>query len=596
MDTLGIPIVVLVIGILCLALISGGGRKGELIADARWAGRKEKLNAWKKAIAQSKNPEIDSTSLFLGRLPKCPWMTALEILLFNKSSSVVPFANTQGSILVFGSPDVGKTTTINNRIIQDNLRRKLGPMIVFDPKGDLVVANAPYAEALGWESFFLAPGRKYTDALNMFDFFKGRDRILSTVTNQAAISTIRNTKSADAGKSDAFFGASGEALVRSGMMLTHHSPYKDLVMLKEVLCAENLASRVRELEIQGELPWQVASSFRQFISGKSSDKTLGGIQATASLVFDSFVREEFFNAFVRQSTIPLNLSGKQVIFIQPMRGFEDVCMPVISTLIELLIERNFATPRNDSLLLLVDEKHLTYFPSLMKWSAFLRSSGLIMVLLTQAISQIRQRYGQNDVNTMFSTFRTKIFMNPDDLETAKWVSEKVGDVDKFYRQSSRSYGKGGNRTDSKQRRQTRLISPQKVNSMKRGEFIYWNSANANDEEDGLPVKLRYVVPQEELDLETNCKKFWKEVMLPRVIKERQPKHLTSEQMAEFFAKRAKAIDFLFPLPKEEEQKTASDPIFKKQPHLKGVIKNNVEQILPRRTRHGSSPVESTLTS
>ena len=575
------PLIFVCIGFLLLGLISLLGSDGrKLVADARWAGRIEKINAMTKAISQSKNCKPGNTSLFLGKVPKRFWLTKLEILLTGSSSSV-PFANMQGSALVFGSPDVGKSTTCNNNFIRHILRNGLGAMAVFDPKGDLVAANAPYAEACGYECFYLAPGKKYTDSINIFDFFKGREDMLATVAQQAAITTIRNTKSEDAGKSDSFFGPSGEALVRSSLMLTYNSPHQDLVMLKELLCADDLASRIGEAERQKEISWQIASSFRQFISGKSSDKTLGGIQATASLVFDSFVREEFFNAFVRKSTIPLDLSGKKIIFIQPMRGFEDVCMPVISTILELLIERNFAEPRQEPLFTLIDEAHLAYLPSLAKWLAYLRSSGLVMVLLTQALSQLRQKYGQNNLNTILTSARTKIFMNPDDLETAKFVSEKVGKRDKFYKQHSRSSGKGG-RNVSNQRQQVPLITPQKINSMKQGEMVYWNSANANKDEDGLPVKTKYIVPQSDLDLEANCKKFWEERMRERVIKERYPQHMTSEEMAQFVTERVNAIDSLYPLPIEEEEESPDvDPLFKKDFQTKGIVRNDIDAILPK---------------
>lgn len=572
-----IVILFLVLGFALLLLSSNATQKNKnVLADAKWAGRREKIAAWRKAIAQSKNCKPGNTSLFLGNIPKNPKLTELEILLTGKSSTI-PFANMQGSALIFGSPDVGKSATFNNRWIKHILKHQLGPLIVFDPKGDLIAANAPYAEACGYKSYFIAPNQPYSDSLNLFSLFEDRENMLATVTQQAAITAIRNTKSEDAGKSDGFFGPSGEALVRSVLMMAYYSPYKDLVMVKELLCAEDLGARVKELERQGELPWQVANSFRQFISGKSSDKTLGGIQATASLVFDTFVREEFFNTFIRNTTVPLDLTGKQVIFIQPMRGFEDVCMPVLSAYMELLIERNFANPRDNPLFVSLDEGHLSYLPSLMKWLAYLRSAGLVMMFLTQALSQLRQKYGQNNLDTILTSARTKIFMNPDDMATSEFVSNKVGSADKIYKVKSHSQGKGGNST-SFQRQAVRLISQQKVNSMKQGEFVYWNNANANKEEDGLPAKVKYKIPQSDLDLDENCTKFWHDRMKLRLIRERQPDLYTPEKMAKFFNERAKAIDVLFPLPDEEESN--KDSVFKKEMSTAGILRYDLDTILP----------------
>ena len=549
-------------------------KQKNVLAKARWAGKKEKLNAWRKAIAQHKNPKVGSTSLFLGKVPEKPWLQELNILINNKSSAI-PFANMQGSCLVFGSPDAGKTTTINNNFIRNILRYGKGPIIVFDPKGDLTEANAPFAEACGYETYFLAPGKPYTDCLNIFSFFEGRESMRTSVADKAALTTIANTKSEDAGKSDGFFGPSGRALVRSGLMLTEESSYKDLVFLRELLCAENLGARIQHAEQQGEISWQTANSFRQFISGKASEKTLSGIQATASLVFDNFVREEFFNAFIRETTIPIDLKGKQVVFIQPVKGFEDVCMPVIASIMELYVERFFSGRRKDSVHILIDEAHLFRLSCVAKSLALLRSSGLVMVLLTQAMSQLRQMYGTNNLNTILGSVRTKIFLNPGDLEIAKWVSEMVGKVDVIYKQSSRSYGKGGGRSSSEQRQQVPLISPEEVNQMKQGEMIYLNSANANPKKDGYPVKVRYKVPQSDLDLEKRCKMFWKERMLPRVIKERQKQHYDSVEIEQFVKKRVQAIDYLYPVPNSENEETTASLLPKQELATAGILKNEL---------------------
>ncbi len=551
-------------------------KQNSILSKARWAGKREKINAWRKAYAQHKNPKVGSTSLFLGKVPEKPWLEELNILINNKSS-VIPFANMQGSGLVFGSPDAGKTTTINNNFIRNILKYGKGPLIVFDPKGDLTEANAPYAEACGYKTYFLAPGKPYTDCLNIFSFFKGRESMRTSVADKAAASTIANTKSEDTGKSDGFFGPSGRALVRSGLMLTEESAYQDLVFLRELLCAENLGGRIQHAEQQGEISWQTANSFRQFISGKAAEKTLSGIQATASLVFDNFVREEFFNAFIRESTIPIDLKGKQVVFIQPVKGFEDVCMPVMASIMELYVERNFSGQREDPLHILVDEAHLFRLSCVAKSLALLRSSGLVMVLLTQSMSQLRQMYGQDNLNTILNSARTKIFLNPDDLEIARWVSEKAGKVDVVYKQSSRSFGKGGGRSSSEQRQQVPLVSPEEVNQMKQGEMIYWNSANANPKKDGYPVMVRYKVPQSDLDLEERCKVFWKQRMLPRVIKERQKQHYDSVQIEQFVKQRVRAIDRLYPDPNNKKEEEENAPLLeKKEPETAGIVKNETK--------------------
>jgi type IV secretory pathway TraG/TraD family ATPase VirD4 len=67
------------------------------------------------------------------------------------------------------------------------------------------------------------------------------------------------------------------------------------------------------LEKQGELnPW-VYASFGQLVSVEDSEKTAASIVATAASNFTRFIKKDILAAFCGETTIPLDLEGKQLL-------------------------------------------------------------------------------------------------------------------------------------------------------------------------------------------------------------------------------------------------------------------------------------------
>ena len=580
--------VVLLILYAFTANFSGSFLKSPILAHARWAKKREISSALRTAQKQAKKRKIDETALFIGDL-ETGWKPHLNILL-GKKSKFIPLPHMQRSLIAFGTPNAGKTTTIAKPLIKDIIRRNLGSIILFDPKCDLAPIFAPLAEAHDYQNYFLSPGQEYTDSVNFYSFFD-RPEWLSSIAEQMAKTTIRNTKESNEGSTDPFFGKSGTALLRSVLMLTQlNFPEPNLLITKEILALPDLITRLRFAETQGRIsPW-VSSSLRQFLSGESSEKTIASIQSTASLVFDGFIRPEFMNSYTNSTNIPLDLTQKQMIVIQPMRGFEDVCVPILSAFIDLIVERNFAQPRQKPLFLVIDELHLITLPRLSRWLAFLRSSGLVMILLTQALSQIKGAYGENEFDTIYNSAGTKIMMNPDDFSTATFVSNKLGNQEVRYQQQSRSSSRSGSsRSRNEQLQQIPLMAAEKINKMDVGEFVCWNWGFQGKGETGVPLHIKYNVPQSEFDLDARCKNIWKQKYLPSLIERAKEHHQTSEQSEAFLKATIEQVRDFLPLPPEEDEakrkqaaeksKISNSDINILYPNENGILSNHANRIL-----------------
>lgn len=548
-------------------------RRSSTFAHARWSGKREISTALRIAQKQAKKRNIDQTALFIGGLVT-GWKPHLNIFL-NKKADFIPLPHLQRSLIAFGTPNAGKTTTIIKPLIKDIIERNLGSIILFDPKSDLAPVIAPFAEAHGYKNYFLAPGQKYTNSINFFDFLD-REDWLSSIAEQMALTTIRNTKQSKEGSTDPFFGQSGVGLLRSVLMLTKlNFPNPNLVITKEILAVPDLIDRLRFAEEENRIsPW-VSSSLRQFMSGESSERTIASIQSTASLVFDGFIRSEFMNTYANPTNIPLELTEKQMIVIQPMRGFEDVCMPMLSAFVDLVVERNFARPRKKPLFLIIDELHLMFLPRLSRWLAFLRSSGLIMILSTQAISQIKGSYGENEFDTIYNTTGTKIIMNPDDMSTSNSTSSRLGNKEIRYQQAGYSYARSGStRSRNEQFKEVPLMSAQKINKMDVGEFICWNWGYQSKGETGVPLHIKYEVPQKVFDLDEKCQEIWARKYLKCLISKAQENHQTSEESEKLLKTQMQEVNQVLPCrSKSETEETKADAKDK-------ISNSNIHDLIP----------------
>ncbi|WP_036488303.1 type IV secretory system conjugative DNA transfer family protein [Myxosarcina sp. GI1] len=527
--------------LMCFNLLLGRNRKG-ILANARFSGRQEKLNAIKAVLKQRQKKDLAKTAVFAGE-PLDGWKPQLKVWLTGKLPSL-PLPSLNQHLIALGSTGCGKTTTVVNRVIQAAIRDG-HPLIVFDPKGELAQINAPYAKAHDYEDYYLAPGKPYTDRFNIVEWMRGHKD--STRAQQIAKTIQANAKTEGAGKTDDFFSGSGEILLRSILMLTKGSDYPDLLMAKRILGLPDLCDRLQAAYKTDRLNLWIENSFQQFMTGKASSKQIAGVAATAGLIFDNFTQEEFFNAFIGKSTIPMNFTGKKILFVQPPIDKKDIVMPVLTTAIEILVEENMSLPRTQPLLLMLEEFPLGYWRKAEKWMTYDRSNGLAVFLIAQLWSQIRKRYGQDEALTILANANTQIFFNSNDMETAKMLSERCGQKEVIFKQHSNSNGKSGHsHSSSEQRQKTSLKSPDELTKVEEAEFVMFNPDFKARGEARVPLYMKYKMPQEILDRDENMKQVWTEYVYPERCQQAATWHLDEKQREAALIERREAAEKLLP--------------------------------------------------
>lgn len=493
------------------------------ITTGRFAGRAERRAAIATAKQQRKQRQSAKVTLKAGNLE-------------------IPHA--QQSIIVAGAPDSGKTFSIIDPAIRSAIAQGF-PIVVYDFKGSQLEAHAAWAAKQGYQVDVFAPGQPYTGVCNPLDFLKDEGDAL--MASQLAYVIQRNTQRDSGYRENDFFNNAGTNLVEAVMLLAKKTPYPDLLMASKVLNLSELAARIRCSAEEGYIPEWTLESFSQLLASEGAEKQIAGIVATAQRVFKSFTGRELVSSFCSETTIPLDLEGKRILFLQVDLQKRDAVSPLIAAILHLIVTRNFARPRKDPLVISLDELPTLYLPDLPKWINEFRSNGFVALLGYQNFSQLQHIYGRELSRVLFAACGTKVFFNPKDRETAQEFSGYLGEKDVRLYTRSRSYGSHGSSSRSEQYQRVPLFTPDQILKLDQGECIFINPAYKGQGEASVPMRLKVRVPPREVRIQQKSVALWHEYVCDRLT-QRAQKKLSMNDLEQANEIRREMAERLFALP------------------------------------------------
>ena len=423
----------------------------------------------------------------------------------------IPYANE--SVLFVGAPGSGKSATIGDPGLMEVINRGL-PAIVFDAKGsreDSITRRfAPIAAKEGYQVGVIAPGKPYSDCLNPLDFV--RSPIDASRALQLANVLEKNTAGFNpnkSGKGD-FFQRTGIGIVQAAIMLSKLAERSDLMTVSEIINQENLIARLKVLIESKNAPAWTIKQFGQLMASEESEKQLVGMIVTAQSIFERFVTADLVPSFCGPSTIPLQMADKQILFLQVDEETQDAVLPLIAAMVELLIAHNFSEPRRDILTLFLDELPMLYLPKIAQYVNLLRSAGLVAFLGVQSLSQLRETYGKEMASSIMSGCRNTLYFNPNNQDTAKEVSARIGECDRLFHTWSRSGALLIKPTRTQHRQKVPLVTPDEINRFGKGKFVMF--APGYQSQDGaqaaIPVLARPKLNQNQIDEQTAAGRIW----------------------------------------------------------------------------------------
>jgi type IV secretion system protein VirD4 len=456
----------------------------------------------------------------------------------------------QQGIAVCGAPNSGKTFSIIDPVIRDAIGQGV-PVVVYDFKGSQLEAHAAYAAAQGYEVHVFAPGFPYTGVCNPLDFV--RDASDALMAGQLAEVIYKNTRRGANATENDFFSNAGQKLVEAVILLAKVTKFPDLLMAKKLLNLPGLPKRVRRAATTGKIPIWTIESFSQLISSEDAEKQVAGIVATAQRTFDKFISKELIPSFVGKTTIPLDLKGKQILFLQVDTQKRDVVAPLLAALLHLIVARNFAKPRDEPLVVSLDELPTLHLDDLPKWINEFRSYGFCAILGYQNFAQLQHTYGKELSRAIFAACGTKVFFNPRDDETASLVSRYLGEKEVKLFTKSVSSGMQHSTSRNEQIQKVPLMTIDEVLKLDQGECIFINPAYKGGREASVPLRLQLKLPKKETQIQQQSEKLWRSTVCDRLIQQMQVQQIADDQLDQAADIRQKAAEALFPLEASAEQ-------------------------------------------
>ena len=493
----------------------GSGKKGKL-ATSFWGSGKEKARAKKKAIAQIESPKRNSASFFIGRPKEVAdklsqqWIRQqLKEKEAKAESAPSPFyiPDIQRGIAVCGGAGSGKTYSVIDPIIQSSLDQGF-PTVLYDFKYPAQTSRAvAYALKRGYKVRVFAPGFPESDTCNVLDFLKNGEDAISAGQLAQVITKNADLSGGDSG-GDKFFEDAGATLVEGMFLLAKAigeikgKEYADLMTASAILGLTDLGKRLEYARERNAFPIWTMRPLSQIISVNNSPQTESSIIGTAQRTFQKFLKKDFISAFCGQSTLPLDLDGKEMIVFGLDRNNRDIVGPLLAAVLHMIVSRNVSRiePRKDPLTVFLDELPTLFLPQLQNWFNENREDGFCGCIGFQNMSQLERIYGKELSKVLVGGCATKFIFNPQDTESAKYFAEFLGEIEVQFKSKSKSRnsGKGGggsSRSTSDNRQKRQLFEPAQFLKLSTGQAVIINPAYSRGQESYIPIHQKIKVPK-----------------------------------------------------------------------------------------------------
>ncbi len=423
------------------------------------------------------------------------------------------------AVAVIGGSGSGKTRTFFDPGIKSAIDQGW-TNLVFDVKGNLMRKHAAYAHSKGYDVYVYAPGFPYSDGINFLDFME--DETDAKTAYELATVINENLKGKSTTKGDDFFTPQGIGLLKMVFMLAKSTCFPDIFTAWKFLSLDKLAERLQGAQEYGLFGGKgdgLVSSLNSWIneaalplrSVSEAPETSVGIIGSATTHFQKIVDRSLMPCLLK-SSIPLDLTGKQIVFFQLDEQAESVTAPLVAAAINMFVYRNLngMTKRENTLGLWLDEVGSILLPKLEMWINRFREYGMMCAIGYQSNPQLEMKYDKSYLQSVLASCKTKLVFRTGDPETAEKFSAAFGYTDKIFKTESRSYGKNKQRSLNQQLQKVRLVPASELNDeMEDGKCVI-----STTEFKGHPYKKRVRILKRNDRLWEKCTHLWDKDFCP----------------------------------------------------------------------------------
>jgi type IV conjugative transfer system coupling protein TraD len=356
---------------------------------------------------------------------------------------------------VIGANGTGKTILISQ--IVEQIRERGDKAIIYDKKGD-------------YTKWFYNP--KKDKILNPFDQRSESWSLLSEIENIVGIKQL----------SKAFIpekenpGGEGKIWDEAGRLAFTEIVSK-LYSQGEILTNREIVDRILKSTMK-EVAKALKNTYGQAIVDPNSPRTASSVLFVIAAHFNSL---KLTNSKPGESfSIRDWLLGDEqdsMLFLTSQENLSGELAPLQTAWMEIVIGAILSKPADSDkkTWVIIDElPAINKIPSLGNALATTRSYGGCFVLGMQNIAQLREVYGRNAAQNISSECNTRCIFQSNDSDTAKWMSDNIGDIEVSEFKEGLSYGANTIRDGvsvSKQDKVKPILLPSEILNMSRLNLI-----------------------------------------------------------------------------------------------------------------------------
>lgn len=494
-----------------LILLRIADSKQKVLGNARWANWFELRAARKEAINQMRKKKSPKIAVGLGSNSSG---NRLQVLLHTLAPG----------LSVVGASGKGKTESVISGLIDDFGEQKT-TLVIYDKKGDLTGAHAPYLMAMGY-SVWVYP----YDGMNLLKKMKGPEDVDGAISSIEALHA--NLGGRKKKQEDPFFGGQGKAALKTACLLAKGSVFPDFVMAFAFLSLPGFARRLSAGEDAGSIGVWTKLSSTGIRSIADAAQTIAGVIGSAVLNVGELMSPESIQSMIYDD-IPIKLDGKQAVFFQVDKSRKEISIPTIAVAIDLIVETscNGSFKRKSPFVLICDEKPTITLPNEHQWLAEYRSYWFLMVSAFQNEAQQLMHMEKYVKQSNESNMPTKIYLEQNDWDSSKLISEKCGFTEVKTKE-------GGHL----RRHKVPLITPNEVEQRGPGDAIIFTS-NLNK----IPWRVQFKLNKSDEKRRAECNQLW-ETRLKPDYEQRSRDRLAVSSIETELADRFAIADILLPTP------------------------------------------------
>ncbi|MEK4419101.1 type IV secretory system conjugative DNA transfer family protein, partial [Bacillus sp. FSL K6-0268] len=360
-------------------------------------------------------------------------------------------------VCVIGGSGSGKTKCY---ILNNVVNTKNKSIVVSDPKGEIYELTSREKREQGYEVYLINfSNMELSDMYNSIDYV-GLDQDAEKFATTLVLGGEEGQQSGDS-----FWQEQAVSLITAGILYVRENLQKEQHSMEYVY---NLLTEPSEKELKNlfaNLEEESSARIAFGVVKNATDKTWGGIVSNAAKAMKLW-KLKSVRTFSKYSSFKLADIGKRKIALYVVIPLADrTYRALINTFFAQLFQElcAYADTNHNTLdipvrFLLDEFANIGKMPDFAERLSTVRSYGMEVSIIAQSIGQLMDRYGEKQTGEIMSNCDTTLFLGTNDLDTAKYFSERLGVTTKRLRNDSQTPGE----FDSNQQAYTYVQRPLKT--------------------------------------------------------------------------------------------------------------------------------------